>query len=202
MSERPTLRVGFVAGVEPDRFMRRWKTARRDAWLELILVPWSQQDAVLERGEVDMVFQRLVSSEDPTWMAADGSPLRPEAGVPDEELHRVRLWEERAVIVVGDENLLSLHEEVGPEDLVEETEITVEHLDDASDRVAVVATGIGYTRMPMSLARLHHRKDAVLKVLRGAEPTQIALTWRRCDDSPVIQEFVGTVRGRTARSSR
>ena len=86
--------------------------------------------------------------------------------------------------------------------LFRSTEIPAEHADDAADRVAVVATGIGYTRMPLSLARLHHRKDAAARPLIDGEPTRIALAWPRAADDEVRQEFVGVVRGRTARSSR
>ena len=66
----------------------------------------------------------------------------------------------------------------------------------------MVATGVGYTRVPMSLGRLHHRKDAVLRPLVDADPTTLALVWPRADDDPVRQEFVGVVRGRTIRSTR
>lgn len=182
---RPTLRVGFVPGVEPDRFLRRWKTGRRSAWLDLVPVPLSRQREVLATAKVDMCFVRL--------------PL-PEL----DELHLVRLWEERAAVVVGDENLLSLHEEVREEDLTQsgEREILPQHLDDAADRVAIVATGIGFTRMPLSLARLHHRKDAVHLPQVDAETTRIGLAWPREADDDLRQEFVGVVRGRTARSSR
>ncbi|MGO1258208.1 MAG: LysR substrate-binding domain-containing protein, partial [Brachybacterium sp.] len=92
------LRVGFVPGVEPDRFLRRWKSGHRDAWLELVPVPLSRQHEALTAGEVDMCFVRL--------------PLVAE------ELHMVSLWEERAAIMVGTENVLSLLDEVGEEDLV------------------------------------------------------------------------------------
>ena len=177
-----TLRVGFVPGVEPDRFLRRWKSGRRQAWLDLVPVPLSRQRAVLEEGEVDMCFVRL-----PHEVA---------------EHHLVPLWEERAAIVVGAENVLSLHDELSEEDLGDETEILAEHLDDAADRVAVVATGVGYTRMPLSLARLHHRKDVVARPRTDATPTRIALAWPKAADDEVRQEFVGVVRGRTARSSR
>ena len=177
-----TLRVGFVPGVEPDRFLRRWKSGRRQAWLELVPVPLSRQGAALTDGEVDMCFVRL-----------------PHAS---EDLHLVPLWEERAAIVVGTENVLSLLDEIGEGDLEGETEIPSTHLDDAAERVAVVATGVGYTRMPLSLARLHHRKDAASRILRDAEPSRIALAWPRAADDAVRQEFVGVVRGRTARSSR
>ncbi|AXK44867.1 LysR substrate-binding domain-containing protein [Brachybacterium saurashtrense] len=177
-----TLRVGFVPGVEPDRFLRRWKSGRRDAWLELVPTPLSRQHEALSSGEVDMCFVRL--------------PLE------DPALHLVPLWEERAAIVVSTDNVLSLLDEVGPEDLAEEPEIPAAHADDAAERIGVVATGIGYTRVPLSLARLHHRKDAVARPLREGEPTRIALAWPRAADDPLRQEFVGVVRGRTARSSR
>lgn len=180
--DHPHLRVGFVPGVEPDRFLRRWRTGRRPARLDLIPVPLSHQQDALAAGEVDMCFVRL-----------------PVAG---DELHVVALWQERPAVVVGTENVLSLLEEVTEDDLAEETEIRAEHPDDAADRVAVVATGIGYTRMPLSLARLHHRKDAAHRPLVDAEPTRIALVWPRGADDPIRQEFVGVVRGRTARSSR
>lgn len=181
-----TLRVGFVPGVEPDRFMRRWKSGRREAWLELVPVPLSRQHAALAEGEVDMCFVRLPLPDGPAT----------------EALHMVPLWEERAAIVVGDENVLSLLDEIGEDDLAEETEIPAAHEDDAADRVAVVAAGVGYTRMPLSVARLHHRKDAVSRPLRDGTPTRIALAWPRAADDPVRQEFVGVVRGRTVRSSR
>jgi hypothetical protein len=180
-----TLRVGFVPGVEPDRFLRRWKSGRRGAWLELVPVPLSRQAQALAEAEVDMCFVRL--------------PL-PEAAIAD--LHQVALWEERACVVVGDENVLSLHEDIEESDLEGETEIPESHVDDAAERIAVAATGAGYTRVPLSLARLHRRKDAVSLPLRDGEPTRIALAWPRAADDEIRQEFVGVVRGRTSRSSR
>lgn len=179
---RPVLRVGFVPGVEPDRFVRRWKAGRPPAWLEVVPVPASRQRLALEEGEVDMCFVRLP--------------------VDSEDLHVVPLWEERPAVVVGAENILSLHEELTDEELAGETEIHPETPDDAASRVAVVASGVGFTRMPLSLARLHHRKDAVHRPLADAEPTRIALVWPRAADDEVRQEFVGVVRGRTSRSSR
>lgn len=178
------LRVGFVPGVEPDSFLRRWKTGRRPARLELIPIPLSQQRDALSAGEVDMCFVRLPMAQ------------------PSEDLHLIPLWKEEAVIVIGTENVLSLLDEVSEEDLTGETEIPAAHEDDAEDRVEVVAAGIGYTRLPLSLARLHHRKDAVHRPLLDTAPTSIALAWPRAKDDELRQEFVGVVRGRTIRSSR
>lgn len=178
----PVLRVGFVPGVEPDRFARRWRAGERGARLELVPVALSRQEAALAAGEVDMCFQRE-------------APAR-------EDLHRIPLWEERPAIVVGTENALSLLEEIADADLVDETEILQEGPDDAVDRVAVVASGIGYARMPLSLARLHHRRDAVHRPATDGTPTTISLVWPRESDDDLRQEFVGVVRGRTVRSSR
>lgn len=178
----PTLRVGFVPGVEPDRFLRRWKTLRNGTWLELAPVPQSRQLDALADGEVDMCFAREAS--------------------PADDLHVVALWEERPVIVISTDHVLSVLDEVSEEDLRDETEIPSQGPDDAADRVAVVATGAGWTAMPMSLARLHHRKDATHRPLVGAQPTRISLLWPREADDELRQAFVGVVRGRTARSSR
>ncbi|MCG7309268.1 LysR family transcriptional regulator [Brachybacterium sp. ACRRE] len=190
-AELPVLRVGFIPGVEPDRFARRWRSGQRPARLELVPVPHSRQADVLRAGEVDMCFVRLP-------LEADGEDT---AGGPG-ELHLVELWQERPMVVVGSENILSLHEELTVADLAEDPEIPSAHPDDAADRVAVVATGVGHALLPMSLARLHHRKDVVHRPLADAPATRIALAWPRAADDAVRQEFVGAVRGRTARSSR
>lgn len=177
-----TLRVGFVPGVEPDRFARRWKGVPRGGRLQLVPVPVSRQRTALDDGDVDMCFVRLP--------------------VDESGLHVVALWEERASIVVGTENILSLHEELTEDLLADETEIRSTEPDDAAQRVAVVVTGVGYTRMPLSVARTYHRRDAVVRPAPDREPTRIALVWPREHDDALRQTFVGVVRGRTPRSSR
>jgi hypothetical protein len=181
--DRPVLRVGFVPGVEPDRFLQRWCARRPPARLELVPVAASDQGSALAEGTVDMCFVRLPIEQ------AD-------------ELHLVPLWEERAAIVVGEDHVLTVLDEVTESDLAEETEIPASSPDDAAERVAVVATGVGFTRLPFSLARLHHRKDVRTRPLVDTASTRIALAWPRVADDPVRQEFVAVVRGRTARSSR
>lgn len=179
-----SLSVGFVPGVEPDRFARRWSDGPRAARLDLVPVAASAAEQALAAGELDLCFLRLPLAAD------DGS------------LHVVPLWEEAPAAVVGAENTLSLFEELVSADLAGEPEIPAAHPDDAAERVAVVASGIGYTRMPLSLARLHHRKDAVHRPAPDREPTRIALVWPREADDPLRQEFVAVVRGRTSRSGR
>ena len=54
----------------------------------------------------------------------------------------------------------------------------------------------------MSVARLHHRKDVVAVRVLGLPETEVGLAWLVARDDERTQEFVGVVRGRTARSSR
>ena len=69
--------------------------------------------------------------------------------------------------------------------------------------VAWVAQGAGITIVPMSLARLYHRKDVTYRVLRQGPRSQVALIWLKEPAQPdLVEEMVGIVRGRTARSSR
>jgi DNA-binding transcriptional LysR family regulator len=70
------------------------------------------------------------------------------------------------------------------------------------DAVALVAAGIGFLRLPHSLARLHARKDVVAIPIEGATETEIALCWRQDQTTDLVEEFVGIVRGRTEASSR
>ena len=71
-----------------------------------------------------------------------------------------------------------------------------------ADAVEIVASGVGIVIVPMSLARLHHRKDVEYRVLSGAAPSPVGFAWPREDASPLVDTFIGILRGRTAQSSR
>ena len=73
---------------------------------------------------------------------------------------------------------------------------------DSAMTIELVAAGTGHAIVPQGVARLHHRRDVVAVPVTDAAPTRIALVWRVERDDADIQEFVGVVRGRTARSSR
>ena len=187
-----TLRIGFVLGATPDKWARAWRDQQTEP-LELIPIEQSDQDSALH--EYDACIVRL---------PADTT-----------DRHVVRLYEELPVAVMGIEHLLTLEEELSTADLDEEQLVlphpsgwtpAVEQLSwpemSVKDAVETVAAGTGVAIMPMSLARLFHRKDATYRVVTDLEPTQIALVWDKADDGERIQSFVGVVKGRTARSSR
>ena len=69
------------------------------------------------------------------------------------------------------------------------------------DAIATVAAGVGAVIVPMSLARLHQRRDAASVPLRDGPLSQVALAWRTDRTTPLVEAFVGIVRGRTANSS-
>jgi DNA-binding transcriptional LysR family regulator len=70
------------------------------------------------------------------------------------------------------------------------------------EAVETVAAGTGIVLLPMSVARLHHRKDVVSRPVVDLAPTSVALAWLVEKDDERAQRFVGVVRGRSARSSR
>jgi hypothetical protein len=71
-----------------------------------------------------------------------------------------------------------------------------------ADAIAWVASGAGITVVPMSLARLHHRKDVTYRVLDAGPAAPVGLAWVTDRTTDLVEEMVGIVRGRTANSSR
>ena len=187
------LRVGFIPGVEPDVFARRWHTDPKRPELQLVPLDDRAPEEALACGAVDMVFARLPWNSAPR---AEGPILE------REDIHAVPLWEERPVAVIAKDNPLSLSEELTESDLEGEYQFSLEECGGPKGAVATVAAGNGYAIMPMSLARLHARKDVTHRPLAEREGTRIVLAWPKSADDDVRQEFQGVVRGRTARSSR
>lgn len=189
-----TLRVAFVEGATPDKWARAWRE-RGSERLELVPVAQSDQRAVLDDGRADMVLARLP-------LDTDG-------------LFAIPLYEEAAVVVADKEHPIAAYEEVDAADLAgeqfvtgvpDQVEVVVEQLPFAPmsprEAIEVAASGSGVAVVPMSVARLHHRKDVVHRVVRDLPGTRVVLAWRKDRDDEVTQQFVGVVRGRTARSSR
>lgn len=68
--------------------------------------------------------------------------------------------------------------------------------------INLVAAGIGVSLVPRSVAH-PRRSDVAIHPLRGATArAQLAITWRRGDDSPVLAAFLEAVRVQRARWSR
>ena len=192
------LRLGFVTGTTPDKWARAWRQRRRGR-LELLPVSEEEQEGVVRRGEVDLALVRL--------------PVDPPLETSD--LHVVRLYDEQPVAVAGRDHLISAADEVTLADLADE-QLVRPHSSgwrpDADqlvwpamteqEAIETVAGGTGVVIVPMSVARLYHRKDTVQRVVTDLVSTTIALVWLRDRDDDDTQAFVGVVKGRTANTSR
>jgi DNA-binding transcriptional LysR family regulator len=175
------LRVTFVAGVTPDKWARTWRERLPDDPLELVPTEEATQLDALRSGRAEMAFVRLP--------------------VEREGLHLIPLYDEAPVAVLPKEHLYAGLDEVVEADLAEEHRPDLATMS-VRQAVEVVASGTGVVVLPMSVARLHHRKDVVAVPVRDLEPTQVGLAWPVAAEDPRLEEFVGVVRGRTARSSR
>lgn len=191
-------RVGFVTGATPDKWARTWRERRRDP-LELVPLTEEEQEPAVREDRVRMVLARLPVNRD--------------------GLHCIPLYEELPVVVASTEHVLAAtddEEQVTLADLDEE-QLVLPHRSGwvpaapqlewppmgAADAVETVAAGTGVVLLPMSVARLHARRDVVRRVVADLPPTGVGLVWRiDLDDDERVKAFIGIVRGRTVRSTR
>jgi DNA-binding transcriptional LysR family regulator len=175
------LRVAFVPGVTPDKWARVW--ADRMPRVRLVLTPVAERDqtAVLYDGRADMSFVRLP--------------------VDDERLHVIPLYTEVPVVVAPKGHFVEGADEVTLDDLSEELVHQVPPLT-AKEAVATVAAGVGVLVVPLSVARLHHRRDVVHRPVTDGPESRVGLAWPRDAEHERIETFIGVVRGRRPGSSR
>ena len=188
-------RVGFVTGATPDKWAGTWRSRRPRDPLELVPVEQETQEAGLRDGSLDMCLVRLPIDRD--------------------GLHCIPLYDELPVAVVAKDHVATVVEEVSLADLDDE-QLVLPHasgwtpsapqLDwppmSLREAIEVVAGGTGVVVVPMSIARLHHRKDTAYRPVTDLPPTRVGLAWLVENEDPRVQDFIGIVRGRTERSSR
>ncbi len=190
-----TFRVGFVTGATPDKWARTWRNRLPRTRLELVPVTEEEQEAGVRSGDLSMALARLP--------------------VDRTDLHCITLYDEVQVAVAGHEHLITAVEEVTLEDLADEQlvrphrsgwtpsvpQLSWPAMDDA-DAIETVAAGTGVVLVPMSIARLHHRRDVASRPVVDLQPTSVGLIWLIDNEDPLVQTFIGIVRGRSERSSR
>jgi DNA-binding transcriptional LysR family regulator len=183
---RNAFRVGFVPGVMPGKWERLWRERRRRP-LELIQVEVADQEAALQEGRVDMC---LVRGE-----------------VDRDVFHLIPLYREVPVVVVPKEHPVAAYDEIDVAELADEYDVLAENPEvTVKQAIETVAAGTGIVVVPMSLARLHHRRDVEFRPVTGVDESPVGLAWlrepREDHDDPDIEVFIGIIRGRTMRSSR
>ena len=170
--------IGVVTGVTPDRWVRVWRDRMLDVPLEI--APVDDVAAAL-RARVRMVFARL-----------------PVAGIDPGEVHVIPLWEETPMVVAAKDHPVKAFDSVTEADLADE-ELYPGWDEGVLD---IVAAGHGIARMPQSVFRATGRRDLVARPVSDAPASRVGLVWLRDDEDPLVAEFIGIVRGRTANSSR
>jgi DNA-binding transcriptional LysR family regulator len=180
-------RVGFVPGVMPGKWERMWQERRSGRRLELVTVEVADQEAAVRDGRVDMCLVRGEIDRD--------------------TLHLIPLYREVPVVVVPVDHPVTAYDEIDVAELVDEYDVLGEHPElTTGQAIETVAAGTGIVVVPMSLARLHHRKDVDFRPVTGVEESPVGLAWLRepqgDHDDPDIEVFIGIIRGRTTRSSR
>lgn len=199
------LRVAVVPGIMPDRWARVWEQRHPTVPLQLLPVPEHEQLSALREDRVEMAFVRDADEH--------------------QGLHLIPLYEELSVVVLPREHPWAEAEELALADLSEEHLLqdagSVPGWDEVADEVRdgnrlvlpemtvrqsveVVASGTGIIVVPMSVARVHQRKDVVAVPVTDLPLHPVGLAWPRGAEltDPRIEDFIGVVRGRTARSSR
>lgn len=202
------LRLAVVPGVLPTRWARTWAERHPDRRLVIEPTPDAVVVAALRAGDVDAALLRL--------------PLPPGAALADGgDLAAIPLYVEVTVVVVPRDDVLAGLEEVSADHLAghlagrsllvpgDDVLGWTDHpggvgpaTPTTAQALELVAAGAGVAVLPMSLARAHHRKDVVAVPVTGAPTSTVALAWPAASSDPWIEELIGVVRGRTARSSR
>lgn len=196
----PTVFVlGAVPGATPGRWIDAWRERMPQTALELRPIAFSTQRAELVGGTLDAALVRLPIDRD--------------------GLHVIPLYDETPVVVSSADSHLTAADELELADLAGEILIvpaddvlrpevpgtltpSFAAPDDTEQAIATVAAGVGIVIVPMSLARLHRRKDTASRPLRDGPVSGVALAWPIERTTPAVEAFVGIVRGRTPNSSR
>lgn len=194
----PSFRLAYVPGVMPDKWVRIWNERHPGVPLTLTQVPAGTAQGLLLDGDADAGLVRL--PVDRTVLSA------------------IPLYTEQTVVMVPKDHLVTAVDTVAPEDLADD--IVLHPLDDVlaweslpgrpalerpattADAIELVAAGIGVLVVPLSLARLHHRKDLTHRPLDGAPESAVALSWPEGATTDRVEDFIGIVRGRTVNSTR
>ena len=195
-------RVTFVTGVMPDKWADRWRR-RETTPLQLVPVPEEHQLDELREGTAAMALVRLPVDLD--WLHR--IPLYTEdlVAVVSRE-HPAAAYDALTVADLADEHLLQDPDEVpGWRDVAREVQEGTRYpvpLMTLGRVFESVAADAGIALVPRSVARVHHRKDVVAVPVTDLPGRQVGLVWPVAAEDPLLETFIGVVRGRTERSSR
>ncbi len=198
-SATAVFRLGYVLGVTPGKWVRIWAERRPDVPLELVMATTDEAVELIRTGAADAAVLRLP--------------------IDRTGLHTIPLYTETTVALVPKQHILTATGEATVADLADE--IVLRPQDDTlawpgdrpgrpaafapattAEAIELVAAGVGLLVVPQSLARLYHRRDLAYRPLADAPRSGVGLTWPDAENTELMEEFIGIVRGRTVNSSR
>lgn len=194
----PSFRLGYVPGVTPTKWVRLWNERLPRVRLELIQVTAAEAAAAVRDGNAEAALLRLP--------------------IDRTGLHAIPLYTETTVVVVPTDHLVTAADEVTAEDIADELmllplddtlgwddlpgRLIDDHPATTGAAIELVAAGTGLVVVPQSLARLHHRKDLTYRPLVDAPESTVALSWPEGENSDLMEQLIGIIRGRTVNSTR
>jgi DNA-binding transcriptional LysR family regulator len=198
-SDAAVFRLGYVPGVTPGKWARIWAERRPQVPLDLVTATTDEALELIRSEAVDAALVRLP--------------------IDRTGLHTIPLYTETTVAVVPKDHVVTATEEAAVADLADE--IVLRPQDDAlvwpgdrpgrpaafapsttAEAIELVAAGVGLLVVPQSLARLHHRRDLTYRPLADAPGSSVGLAWPDAENTELMEEFIGIVRGRTVNSTR
>ncbi|HWM34580.1 MAG TPA: LysR family transcriptional regulator substrate-binding protein [Pseudolysinimonas sp.] len=170
--------VLFVPGVTPGKWTRIWGERMPRQPLQVAPASGDTALAALRDGSAQMAFLRDAAADD--------------------EFHVIPLYREQPVVLAARDSAVAAFDALTLADLAGENVVTGEDAATAE----LIATGTAVAVMPQSVARALSRRDVVARPVTDAADSGIGLVWPTRAQHPLIETFIGIVRGRTANSSR
>ncbi len=208
-ADRSRFRLAYVPGATPGKWASVWHERLPDVHLELVQVEAAAIERALEAGEADAAIGRLPVDKD----VFSAIPLYEETSVvcfsrdhllaalaDDETVSSADITED-PVWVPADDVLFAAHPVPGTVPADPDGH-PLDRVPTTADVVATVAANVGVAVLPMSLARLHRRKDVTYRLLLDGPTAPVGLVWPVDRTTDLVEELIGIVRGRTVNSSR
>lgn len=209
------LRINHVPGVFPDKWFSRWRERYNTPLQAQGFVHDQNVEALLDGVDAALVrVARPQPGERPNWF-----PHGPGIAIehPGDKYHFIPLYTEQAAVIFGKDHKFSTwppDQQVPASKLAHTVEDGTAMLDwqdypesvgGADMGVTVIATGAFAGVVPLSLVRAHNHPDVRTRNLDTGEDIlwQTGLLWcRDQEEHPLLQDFIGVLRGRSATSSR
>ena len=189
------LRVGYVPGVQPDKWLTRWRERHPRVPVTARRVGDPQAELAQEPGApgFDVIFLRETADA-------------PRSAPPG--LLRVPLYTETMAVLAEKDHAIAAYDSLSLIDLegerwLDPIDAVTATPDEVAAAVDLVAAGVGLLVLPMPYARSLSRREVVERALEGVPATRMGVAWSPArEGEEMIDEFVGIVRGRSAASTR